>query len=105
MNPKGNNEQSNPLQKLSTTPTTSKAKLIQNPETRLPRPEALAVDKVQKVMNDLYREGAEYGDGSCAFMVMKEQFEGGVGNLPQSLKIAPSTMESATSILGDSGSI
>ena len=37
-------------------------------------------------MNDLYREGAEYGDKSCAFMVMKEQFKGGVGNPPQSLK-------------------
>jgi len=86
MNPKGNNEQSNPLQKLSTTATTSEAKLIQNPETWLPRAEAIAVDKAQKVMNDLYREGAEYGDGSCAFMVMKEQFEGGVGNPPQSLK-------------------
>jgi hypothetical protein len=75
MNPKGNNEQSNPLQKLRTTPTTSEAKLIQNPETWLPRAEALAVDKAQEVMNDLYREGAEYGDGSCAFMVMRNNLK------------------------------
>jgi hypothetical protein len=86
MNTKGNNEQSNPLKKLRTPPTTPEAQLIQNRETWLPRAEALAVDKAQEVMNDLYREGAEYGDGSCAFMVMKEQFEGGVGNPPQSLK-------------------
>ena len=86
MNPKGNNEQSNPLKKLRTPPTTSEAQLIQNRETWLPRAEALAVDKAQEVMNDLYREGAQYGDGSGAFMVMKEQFEGGAGNPPQSLK-------------------
>jgi hypothetical protein len=86
MNPKGDNEQSNLLRKLSILPTTSEARLVQNRETRLPRAEALAVDKAQEVINDLYREGAEYGDGSCAFMVMKEQFEGGAGNPPQSLK-------------------
>ena len=86
MNPKGDNEQSNLLKKLRTLPTTSEAQLIQNRETWLPRGEALAVDKAQEVMNDLYREGAEYGDRSCAFMVMKEQFEGGAGNPPQSLK-------------------
>ena len=88
MNPKGDgdNEQSNLLRELRIFPTTSEARLVQNRETRLPRAEALAVDKAQEVMNDLYREGAEYGDGSCAFMVMKEQFEGGARNAPQSLK-------------------
>jgi hypothetical protein len=45
MNPKGNNEQSNPLKKLRTPPTTPEAQLIQNRETWLPRAEALAVDK------------------------------------------------------------
>ncbi|MEG4284577.1 hypothetical protein QUB68_15725 [Microcoleus sp. A006_D1] len=86
MNPKGDNEQSNLLRELRILPTISEARLVQNRETRLPRAEALAVDKAQEVMNDLYREGAEYGDGSCAFMVLKEQFEGGAGNPPQSLK-------------------
>jgi len=65
MNPKGNNEQSNPMKKLRTPPTTSEAQLIQNRETWLPRAEALAVDKAQEVMNDLYRERAEYGDKLC----------------------------------------
>lgn len=51
MNPKGNNEQSNPLKKLRTTPTTSEAQLIQNRETWLLRAEAIAVDKAQEVVN------------------------------------------------------
>lgn len=74
------------LRKLVEKATTSKARLIENPETRFPYSVAKAVDEAQLVMNDLYREQAEYGDGSCAFMVMKEQYEGGVGNEPVSLK-------------------
>lgn len=84
MNPKENKHRK--LKKLRVNATTPDARLIENPETWLPREQALAVDKAQEVMNDLYRERAEYGDGSCAFMVMKEQFEGGVGNPPKSLK-------------------
>jgi hypothetical protein len=79
--------QDNPsLRKLRTSATTPEARLIENPETRFPREQAIALDEVQAIMNELYRKDAEYGDGSCAFMVMKEQFEGGVGNPPLSLK-------------------
>ena len=60
--------------------------MIENRESRFPRAVAMAIDDAQEVMNDLYREEAEYGDGSCAFMVMKEQFEGGVDQPPKSLK-------------------
>ncbi|BAY29886.1 hypothetical protein NIES2107_17300 [Nostoc carneum NIES-2107] len=74
------------LRPLRVNATSSEARLIQNPAIRFLRIEALAVDEAQTVMNDLYREKAEYGDGSSAFMVMKEQFEGGVGNPPKSLK-------------------
>lgn len=69
---------------LRTIATTPQARLIQNPATQFPPEQARAVDRAQKPMNDLYRKDAKYGDGSCAFMVMKEQFEGGVGNPPQS---------------------
>ncbi|NET60627.1 MAG: hypothetical protein F6K47_32155 [Symploca sp. SIO2E6] len=85
MTPDKHQNQEN-LRKLKVSATTPEAKLIENPETRFPREEAKAIDKAQQVMNDLYREQAEYGDGSCAFMAMKEQFEGGVGNEPKSLK-------------------
>lgn len=74
------------LYPLQTSATTPEARLIQNPATRFPREQAIAVDDAQENMNDLYRKNAQYGDGSCAFMVMKEQFEGGVGNPPKSLK-------------------
>lgn len=84
MTPKENQQQN--LRRLRVPATTPDAKLIENPETRFPREQAKAVDKAQTTMNDLYREQAEYGDGSCAFMVMKESFEGGVGNEPKSLK-------------------
>lgn len=73
-------------EKLRVKATTPDARLIENPEIRFLREQARAVDKAQEVMNDLYRERAEYGDGSCAFMAMKEQFEGGVGNPPKPLK-------------------
>jgi hypothetical protein len=85
MNPKENKQKKN-LRKLREPATVSEARLIENPDTWLLREQALAVDKAQEVMNDLYRERAKYGDGSCAFMVMKEQFEGGVGNPPKPLK-------------------
>ena len=85
MNPKGNQENQN-LRKLRVTPITPDSRLIENRESRFPRAVAMAIDDAQEVMNDLYREEAEYGDKSCAFMVMKEQFEGGVENQPMSLK-------------------
>jgi|GEM_PF-1649372 hypothetical protein len=85
MNPKGNQENQN-LRRLRVTATTPDSRLIENRESRFPRAVAMAIDDAQEVMNDLYREEAEYGDGSCAFMVMKEQFEGGVENPPMSLK-------------------
>lgn len=85
MNPRGNQQKKN-LRKLEEPATTAEARLIANPETRFPREQALAVDKAQQVMNDLYREGGDYGDKSSAFMAMKEQFEGGVGNPAKSLK-------------------
>ncbi len=84
MNPKENKQTKQ--EKLRVKATTPDARLIENPETRFLREQARAVDKAQEVMNDLYRERAEYGDGSCAFMVMKEQCEGGVGNPPKPLK-------------------
>ena len=31
-----------------------------------------AIDAAQKTLNDLYRDGAEYGDGSCAYCAMLE---------------------------------
>lgn len=80
------NQNKEKLRRLEVIATTPEAKLIENPETRFPREEAKAIDQAQEVMNDLYRERAEYGDGSSAFMVIKEQFEGGVGNEPKSLK-------------------
>ncbi|MEG4228151.1 hypothetical protein QUA35_18460 [Microcoleus sp. N9_B2] len=85
MNPKGNQENQN-LRRLRVSATTPDSRLIENRESRFPRAVAMAIDDAQEVMNDLYREEAEYGDGSCAFMVMKEQFEGGVENPPISLK-------------------
>ncbi|MEG3835637.1 hypothetical protein [Microcoleus sp. Z1_C3] len=86
MNPKGNQENQN-LKRLRVTATTPKARLIENPAaSRFPRAVAMAIDDAQQVMNDLYRAKAEHGDGSCAFMVMKEQFEAGVENQPKSLK-------------------
>ncbi|WP_445247898.1 hypothetical protein [Microcoleus sp. OTE_8_concoct_300] len=85
MNPKGNQENQN-LRRLRVTATTPASRLIENPESRFPRAVAMAIDDAQEVMNDLYREEAEYGDGSCAFMVMKEQFEGRVDKPPMSLK-------------------
>lgn len=84
MNPKENKQTKQ--EKLRVKATIPDARLIENPETRFLREQARAVDKAQEVMNDLYRERAEYGDGSCAFMAMKEQFEGGVGNPPKPLK-------------------
>ena len=80
------NQNKKKLRELTVIAITPTARLIQNRETRFPRQEALAIDEAQKVMNDLYRERAEYGDGSSAFMLMKEQFEGGVGNALKSLK-------------------
>lgn len=85
MNPKANQE--NPhLKKLKVRATIPDARLIENPASRFPPAVATAIDDAQAVMNDLYREEAEFGDGSCAFMVMKEQFEGGVDKPPRSLK-------------------
>ena len=80
------NQNKEKLRRLEVIATTPEAKLIENPETRFPREEAKAIDQAQEVMNDLYRKEAKYGDGSSAFMVMKEQFDGGVGNEPKSLK-------------------
>ncbi len=74
------------LRDLRVKATSSESRLIENPSSRFPREQAMAVDEAQVVMNDLYREKAEYGDGSTAFMAMKEQFEGGVGRPPRSLK-------------------
>lgn len=85
MNPKGNQENQN-LRRLKVTATTPDSRLIENRESRFPRAVVKAIDEAQEVMNDLYREEAEYGNGSCAFMVMKEQFEGGVDQPPKSLK-------------------
>jgi hypothetical protein len=88
MNPKGNQENQN-LKKLKVSATIPDARLIENPASRFPRAVAMAIDDAQQVMNDLYREEAEYGDGSCAFMVMKEQFEGGVDKPPRPQKKGP----------------
>ncbi len=78
------NKKDRNLRKLRTSATTPYARLIENPETRFPREQAMWVDDAQRIINQLYRKNAKYGDGSCAFMVMKEQFEGGVGNPPKS---------------------
>lgn len=85
MSPKGNKQNKN-LRKPAVPATTLEARLIQNPETWFPREQALAVDQAQQVMNNLYKDGGDYGDKSSAFMAMKEQFEGGVGNPPKPLK-------------------
>ena len=79
------NQNKEKLYRLKVIATTPEAKLIENPETLFPRKEAKAIDKAQEVMNDLYRKEAKYGDGSSAFMLIKEQFEGGVGNDLKSL--------------------
>ena len=80
------NQNKKKLYKLTEKATTPEARLIQNPETRFSYTVAEAIDKAQYNFNQLYRSDAEYGDGSSAFMVMKEQFEGGAGNEPESLK-------------------
>lgn len=80
------NQNKEKLRRLKVIATTPEAKLIENPKTRFPREEAKAIDEAQDNFNQLYRSDSEYGDGSSAFMVMKEQFEGGVGNEPESLK-------------------
>ncbi|MEG4571172.1 hypothetical protein QUA56_00365 [Microcoleus sp. N3A4] len=85
MNPKGNQEKKN-LRTLRVTATTPDSRLIENPASSFPRAVATAIDDAQEVMNDLYRAEAEYGDGSCAFMVMKEQFEAGVEKKSKPLK-------------------
>jgi hypothetical protein len=85
MNPKGNQENQN-LRKLKVSATIPDARLIENPASRFPREVATAIDDAQEVMNELYRKEAEFGDGSCAFMVMKEQFAGGVDKEAMSLK-------------------
>lgn len=74
------------LRKLQTKPTHPNARLIKNPEPPFPREQALEVDRVQEIINQLYRKDSEYGDASSAFMVMKEQFEGGVGKEPKRIK-------------------
>ena len=61
------------------------ARLIENPAERFPRSQAMAIDEVQTVMNDLYREGAAFGDGSTAYITMLEQARGGVGHDPVSV--------------------
>lgn len=85
MNPKGSQENQH-LKKLKVSATIPDARLIENPASSFPCAVAREIDDAQEVMNDLYRAEAEYGDGSCAFMVMKEQFEGGVEKPPMSLK-------------------
>jgi len=85
MNPNGNQENQN-LRRLRVTPTTRDSRLIENRESSFPCAVAREIDDAQEVMNYLYRAEAKFGDGSCAFMVMKEQFEGGVEKLPMSLK-------------------
>lgn len=74
------------LRALSVKASVPVARLIENPATRFPRAVAKAIDQAQQTMNDLYREGGDYGDLSSAFMVMKEQFEAGVGKDPVPLK-------------------
>lgn len=74
------------LRKLGVKASVPLARLIENPATRFPRVVALAIDRAQVTMNDLYRPAGDYGDKSCAFMAMKEQFEAGVGKDPVPLK-------------------
>jgi len=72
-----------PLRSLNVKATTPVARLIENPAIQFPYDMAREVDEAQTVMNDLYRAGSTYGDGSSAFMAMKEQSEGGVGHSPR----------------------
>ncbi|HAG81207.1 MAG TPA: hypothetical protein DCL61_08550, partial [Cyanobacteria bacterium UBA12227] len=67
---------------LRVAPTSSKGQLVSSRQEQLPYAVAKAVDDLQTTMNDLYREEAKFGDGSSAFLVMLEQFAGGVGNAP-----------------------
>jgi len=86
------------------------ARVIQNPADTFPRRQALAIDEVQVTMNDLYRDGAKFGDGSTAYMAMLEQAKAGVGRDP--IKLAGDTLHAGkcseyskglTDILADKG--
>lgn len=74
------------LRSLRVKASVTDARLIQNPAVLFHRDVAMVIDAAQEVMNDLYREEGEYGDLSSAFMAMKEQFEGGLGQPPKALK-------------------
>jgi len=62
--------------------TWPQARLIENPARWFPRDVAEQIDQAQVTMNDLYREGAKYGDRSSAFMAMLEQFKVGAHQAP-----------------------
>ncbi len=83
INPKG--DKTKGLRKLTIKATLPQARLIENPGTRFPRDVAIAIDRIQETINDLYREFSKYGDASSAFMAMKEQYMGGVGKEPSAL--------------------
>ncbi len=70
---------------LAVKASSDEGRLIENPrhgEAWLLYSVAQKVDELQVVMNDLYRAGAKYGDGSTAFIVLLEQVEAGVGKEP-----------------------
>ena len=70
------------LESLEVRATVPQARLIENP-ARMFLPDVVEqIDAAQTTMNDLYRAGSKYGDGSSAFMAMLEQFRVGVGQAP-----------------------
>jgi hypothetical protein len=52
--------------------STGAAPKLANPADLVDRDAADAIDAAQKTLNDLYRDGAQYGDGSCAYCAMLE---------------------------------
>jgi hypothetical protein len=71
--------------RLTVNPTSKNAVLVSNRQDMLPYSVAREVDALQTTLNDLYREEAKFGDGSSAFLVMLEQFAGGVKKAPVAL--------------------
>lgn len=55
---------------------TGTAPVLGDPEMQYEREVAIAIDKAQTTMNDLYRKRAEYGDGSTAYLALYTRARG-----------------------------
>jgi hypothetical protein len=70
------------LVSLTVKSSTDIARVVPNFQQQYPKAVVLAIDEVQKFMNELYKPDSVYGDKSSAFIVLVEQYKGGVGKDP-----------------------